>query len=58
MKKKLYEARDHLMGGISYALPVIIGGSLVVAVAKIIGFAGGVSNLDDYAQHGACYRVW
>ena len=26
MKKKLYEARDHLMGGISYALPVIIGG--------------------------------
>ena len=59
MKKKLYEARDHLMGGISYALPVIIGGSLVVAVAKIIGFAGGVSNLDDYAQAGGFFHyVW
>ena len=59
MKKKLYEARDHLMGGISYALPVIIGGSLVVAVAKIIGFAGGVSNLDDYAKTGGFFHyVW
>ena len=59
MKKRLYEARDHLMGGISYALPVIIGGSLVVALAKIIGFAGGVSNLDDYAKAGGFFHyVW
>ena len=59
MKKKLYEARDHLMAGISYALPVIIGGSLVVAVAKMIGFAGGVTNLDDFAKTGGFYHyVW
>ncbi|TYW17868.1 PTS fructose transporter subunit IIC, partial [Listeria monocytogenes] len=50
MKGKLNEAKDHLMSGISYALPVIIAGSLVVAVAKLIGIIGGVTNLDAYAD--------
>ncbi|MBE4008666.1 PTS fructose transporter subunit IIC, partial [Vibrio parahaemolyticus] len=44
MKGKLNEAKDHLMSGISYALPVIIAGSLVVAVAKLIGIIGGVGG--------------
>lgn len=38
------------MTGISYALPVIIAGSLMVAVAKIIGLAIGESNLDVFAN--------
>lgn len=50
MKKWLSEAKQHLMTGISFALPIIIGGSLVVAIAKMIGFGFGVSNLDDYAD--------
>lgn len=50
MSTKFNEMKSHLMSGISYVLPVIIGGSLVVAVAKLLGFAGGVSNLDDFAK--------
>lgn len=40
------------MTGISFALPVIIAGSLMVAVAKIIGLAIGESNLDAFANSG------
>ncbi|GBU10809.1 PTS fructose transporter subunit IIC [Erysipelotrichaceae bacterium] len=50
MKNKIQEARIHLMSGISYILPVIIAGSLVVAVAKITGMAFGVSDLDLFAD--------
>lgn len=53
------DAKKHLMSGISYVLPVIIGGSLVVAVAKILGFIGGVTNLDDFAKTSGFYHyVW
>ncbi len=55
----LKQAKQHLMSGISYVLPVIIGGSLIVAVAKIIGFIGGVSNLDNFADANGFYHyVW
>ncbi|WP_208560052.1 PTS fructose transporter subunit IIC [Marinilactibacillus kalidii] len=52
MKKKMNVAKDHLMSGISYVLPVIIAGSLVVAVAKIIGFMFGVTDLNTVADSG------
>ncbi|UNK62796.1 PTS fructose transporter subunit IIC [Buttiauxella ferragutiae] len=53
MKKLMIEIKNHLMTGISFALPVIIAGSLMVAVAKIIGLAIGESNLDAFANsHG------
>lgn len=38
------------MTGISYALPVIIGGSLLIAIAKFIGLAFGVNDLSIYAD--------
>lgn len=38
------------MTGISYALPVIIAGSLMVAVAKIVGLIVGEPNLDAFAK--------
>ena len=38
------------MTGISYALPVIIAGSLMVAVAKVIGLSIGESNLNAFAN--------
>ena len=50
MKKIMIDIKNHLMTGISYALPVIIAGSLMVAVAKIIGLAIGESNLDAFAN--------
>lgn len=50
MKKIMIDIKNHLMTGISFALPVIIAGSLMVAVAKIIGVAIGESNLDAVAN--------
>jgi len=50
MKNKMNEAKDHLMTGISYVLPIIIAGSLVVALAKIIGFISGYTDLNDFAE--------
>ncbi|HBR1297863.1 TPA: PTS fructose transporter subunit IIC [Klebsiella pneumoniae] len=50
MKKIMVDIKNHLMTGISFALPVIIAGSLMVAVAKIIGLAIGESNLDAFAH--------
>lgn len=53
---KLAEGKQHLMSGISFALPVIIGGSLVVAVAKVIGMISGVTSLDAYANVSGFYH--
>lgn len=50
MKKIMIDIKNHLMTGISYALPVIIAGSLMVAVAKIIGLIVGEPNLDAFAK--------
>ena len=49
MKKFLNDAKGHLMTGISYALPLIIGASLVIAVPKLIGLAMGHTSLDGFA---------
>ncbi|MDX8044364.1 PTS fructose transporter subunit IIC [Gracilibacillus sp. S3-1-1] len=50
MSGKLSEFKNHLMSGISYVLPIIIAGSLVVAVAKIIGFLFGEPDLNAFAE--------
>ncbi|MGT2908135.1 PTS fructose transporter subunit IIC [Streptococcus dentiloxodontae] len=50
MKKFLKTAQGHLMTGISYALPLIIGASLVIAVPKLIGLAMGYTSLDAFAK--------
>ncbi|MBM7541009.1 PTS fructose transporter subunit IIC [Amphibacillus cookii] len=52
MKNKVHEFKNHLMSGISYVLPVIIAGSLVVAVAKIVGFLFGETDLNAFADSG------
>ncbi|KYG28237.1 PTS fructose transporter subunit IIC [Alkalihalobacillus trypoxylicola] len=52
MKSKVAEFKTHLMTGISYVLPVIIAGSLVVAVSKIIGFLAGYTDLNEFADTG------
>lgn len=50
MKKFLNNAKGHLMTGISYALPMIIGASLVVAIPKMIALAMGITSLDQFAE--------
>lgn len=50
MKKFFKDAKGHLMTGIGYMLPLIIGASLVVAIPKLIGVAMGVNSLDLYAD--------
>ena len=57
MKKFFSEAKGHLMTGIGYMLPLIIGASLVVAIPLIIALCTGVSSLDPYASiksHASC----
>jgi PTS system fructose-specific IIC component len=46
----MIDIKNHVMTGISFALPVIIAGSLMVAVAKIIGLVIGEPNLDVFAK--------
>ncbi|KLI75796.1 MULTISPECIES: PTS fructose transporter subunit IIC [Lacticaseibacillus] len=48
MRKLFEEWKGYLMSGISYMLPVVIGGSLVVAVPKIIGLCFGITSFDAY----------
>lgn len=50
MKKFFKEAKGHLMTGIGYMLPLIIGASLVVAIPKIIALCMGITSLDPYAD--------
>ena len=47
MKKFLKDAKGHLMTGIGYMLPLIIGASLVVAIPKLIGVAMGINSLSE-----------
>lgn len=48
MKKLFSDWKGYLMSGISYMLPVVIGGSLVVAVPTIIALCFGVTDLGAY----------
>ena len=57
MKKFFSEAKGHLMTGIGYMLPLIIGASLVVAIPLIIALCTGVSSLDPYAKSTGFYHV-
>ncbi|MDE6182594.1 MAG: PTS fructose transporter subunit IIC [Eubacteriales bacterium] len=50
MKNFLKDVKGHLMTGIGYMLPLIIGASLVVAIPKLIGVAMGINSLDPYAD--------
>jgi len=47
MKNFFKEAKGHLMTGISYMLPMIIGSSLVVAIPTIIALCMGVTSLTE-----------
>ena len=48
MKKLLGEWKGHMMSGISYMIPTIIGGAMVVGIPQIIGLMMGVKDLAQY----------
>ncbi|WP_276849125.1 PTS fructose transporter subunit IIC [Faecalibaculum rodentium] len=50
MKKFFKNAVGHVMTGIGYMLPLIVGASLVVAIPKIIALCMGITSLDPYAE--------
>lgn len=50
MKKQLSSFKGHLMSGISFVLPLIIGASLVVAIPKMIALSMGITSLDAFAD--------
>ena len=57
MKKFFNEAKGHMMTGIGYMLPLIIGASLVVAIPLIIALCTGVQSLDPYAKATGFYHT-
>lgn len=56
-KSLLSELKGHLMTGISYILPLIIGSSLVVAIPKLTALALGITSLDTYADVSGFYHT-
>lgn len=56
MKKLLSDWKGYLMTGISYMLPIVIGGSLLVAITKILGLCFGITSFDTYTS-GVWYYV-
>ncbi len=58
MKKFLKDAKGHIMSGIGYMLPLIIGASLVVAIPKLIGVAMGIIVLMLMQQKMGSYTSY
>ena len=57
ISKKWKIAEGHLMSAMSYILPLIIGSSLIIAVAKITGLAYGYSDLSQFADGSGILNV-
>ncbi|HBE9435215.1 PTS system mannose-specfic transporter subunit IIC [Clostridioides difficile] len=53
----LSELKGHLMTGISYMLPLVIGSSLVVAIPKLTALAMGITSLDAYKNVSGFYHI-
>lgn len=56
-KSLLSELKGHLMTGISYMLPLVIGSSLVVAIPKLTALAMGITSLDAYKNVSGFYHI-
>ena len=61
MKQFFKDAKGHLMTGIGYMLPLIIGASLVVAIPKLIALCFGIipaSLTDQFLTPVAVLIEW
>lgn len=50
VKKTLKEWEGYIMSGISYMIPTIIGGAIIVGIPQLIGMACGVEDLGKFAK--------
>lgn len=48
MKKLLADWKGYLMSGISYMIPTVIGGAMIVGIPQLIGMMFGVNDLSKY----------
>jgi PTS system fructose-specific IIC component len=48
VKSLLAEWKGYLMSGISYMIPTVIGGAMIVGIPQLIGMAMGVNDLSKY----------
>lgn len=48
------QIKNHILTGVSYMIPVVIGASLIMAIARVSAMAFGIGDiwLDTYAQEG------
>ena len=57
-KKSIWkELQEHLMFAMSYMIPLLMGGALVMAIPRIIGLACGVTTLGNYAEGEGFFHI-
>lgn len=57
MKKTLNELRGHIMTGISWAIPMIIGAGMMVGIPSIIGLFFNVTSWGDFEANTVWYYL-
>ncbi|AEB07787.1 PTS system, fructose subfamily, IIC subunit [Coriobacterium glomerans PW2] len=57
MKKLLAEMKGSLMSGISYMIPTVIGGAMIVGIPQLIGMAFGVNDLSAYKDAAGFFHI-
>lgn len=57
LKGLLAEWKGYLMSGISYMIPVVIGGAMIVGIPQLIGMAMGVNDFSKYKNAADFFHV-
>lgn len=57
MKKLLAEWKGYLMSGVSYMIPTVIGGAMIVGIPQIIGMLFGVTDLSKYENAQGFFHI-
>ncbi|AUI72009.1 PTS fructose transporter subunit IIC [Companilactobacillus alimentarius] len=57
MKKLLSDWKGYLMSGISYMIPTVIGGAMIVGIPQLIGMVFGVNDLTKYKSAEGFFHI-
>ncbi|CAJ2236835.1 PTS fructose transporter subunit IIC [Companilactobacillus paralimentarius] len=57
MKKLLSDWKGYLMSGISYMIPTVIGGAMIVGIPQLIGMIFGVNDLTKYKSAQGFFHI-